>query len=379
VLRARLVDVGLAAGFVVAGQVEARVRTTDGYAAGGAAFNTVVLLLGDAALVLWRVSPRAALLTMTGVFAVASVLGPHDEFFWTSLLPLVLVTYQVARHDDGPLGTWGWLVGTAGGYADALHVAALRDPTNLATSVVLLGGATVVGRLLHRQQRQREALDATLAELAVEQERRERLAALAERHRIAAETHDVVAQAVSQMVVQLGAARVGLEARDQPVPEQLSAAEATGRTALAELRRSLGVLAERPERDLAPAPGLADVEPLAARFREAGLDVRLDVDLAPADPLPPGLQLAVHRVLQEALTNALKHAGPVRVDVRLHRADGLLVLDVSDDGGPGSGPLPAGGHGLVGMRERVAFHGGSLEAGPRGRTGWRVHAAWPVP
>jgi signal transduction histidine kinase len=212
----------------------------------------------------------------------------------------------------------------------------------------------------------------------VEAEKKElaREAVIDERGRIARELHDVVAHSVSVMTVQAGGVRRLLHNDQVREREALHAIEETGRRALDEMRRMVGVMRSDDDgAERAPQPGLADVERLAADIRDAGLPVTVTVDGAPTD-LPAGVDLSAYRIVQEALTNTLKHAGPARAFVTVHYADDHLELIVVDDGsGPRNGR--AVGHGLVGMRERVAVYGGTLEAGPGPSGGYRVHATLP--
>jgi signal transduction histidine kinase len=187
--------------------------------------------------------------------------------------------------------------------------------------------------------------------------------------------HDVIAHAVSLMTNQLGAARLRLETSGQPVPAELKASEETGRRALAELRRTLGVMRTEGAGSLEPLPGLADVHALVERFRAGGMTVRsrIDVDLE----LPDSIQLAAYRIVQESLTNVIRHAGDVACDIRVTTGDDELVVGVAN--GPGStGSASGGGHGLRGMRERVSMFDGTLAAGPTDQGGFAVVARLPV-
>jgi signal transduction histidine kinase len=223
-----------------------------------------------------------------------------------------------------------------------------------------------------------------------------------ERARIASELHDVVTHSVSVMVVQAGAARQVLTPGQDEARSALLAVEASGRTAMAELQHMLGLLSVPGEQEpgtltdeargrLQPLPGLGQLTALTHRMVAAGLDVELRILGAPW-ALPPGGDLAGYRVVQEALTNVLKHAGTARTVITLdYRPDGL-VIDVADDGpprpaaGPASAPqqparpaaMPGSGRGLLGLRERVVLHGGEFDAGPRPGGGWRVTARFPA-
>jgi len=239
--------------------------------------------------------------------------------------------------------------------------------------------------------------------LKAEHEAATRSAIEHERARIASEMHDVVSHNVSVMIVQAGAARQILEAEPEQARTALLAVESSGRAAMGELRHLLGLLSPPPEAtgggqadqsgsavpagpaapaedELRPQPGLAQVESLISRVRQVGLPVELELGSLPGD-LPPGADLAAFRVVQEALTNVLKHAGKPATDVRLGCAGGELVIEVADAGRPipAAGPIcPGAGRGLLGLRERVELYGGTLDAGPRPGGGWLVLARIPA-
>ena len=227
----------------------------------------------------------------------------------------------------------------------------------------------LITEALEGRARAAEANQRALAEQAVAEERR----------RIARELHDVVAHHVAVMgVLATGARRAA--GRDPAAADQaLATIEQTGRTALRELRRLLDVLRTdaEPAGELAPQPDLAAVSGLVEQVREAGLPVTLRVDGEPG-PLEAGVRLTVYRIVQEALTNVLKHAGPATADVRLRFGPRWLEVEVADTG---HGPRPGGdpvGHGLISMRERVGLYGGTLHTGPRPGGGFRVYAKMPV-
>ena len=235
--------------------------------------------------------------------------------------------------------------------------------------------------LLARVLRNRSRLNATLREKA-ERLRRERteqaeLAAVEERTRIAGELHDVVAHAMSAMVVQAGGAR-RLAAKDpERARHAFAAVEETGREALTDIRRLLGVLRREDEEiALAPQPSLRYLDALAAQVREAGLPVDLSVEGEPTE-LPPGVDLSAYRIVQEALTNALKHAGPATARVVVRYRENDLELEIADTGA-GASTSDGEGHGLAGMRERVSLYGGKIETGPRDGGGFAVRARLPL-
>jgi len=205
------------------------------------------------------------------------------------------------------------------------------------------------------------------------------MAAISERTRIARELHDVIAHSVSVMVIQAGGARMVMDSEPDRAEASLRSVERAGRDAVAEMRRLLGLLdsGEDP-RTLAPQPGLGDIEDLVSRTRTAGLEANLRVEGEPAI-VSPALDLCAYRIVQEALTNAIKHAGPARVTVGLRWTCDALEVDVSDNG---RGPLcvngTSSGHGIAGMRERAGLHGGNLETGAGRDGGFTVQARLPL-
>ena len=251
----------------------------------------------------------------------------------------------------------------------------------------LLIAAWVLGDNMRVRRANVAAVEERAARLERERDAEAQRAVLQERARIARELHDVVAHSMSVMVVQAGAARRTLARDPERATEALTQIERTGRGALDEMRRLVGVLrhdgddpGRAPDESAArlPQPGIDQVPQLILRCREAGLPVSLAV-VGPERTLPSGVELVVYRVVQEALTNTMKHAGPARADVVLRYGDDAVTLIVCDDGrGAAAGPGPVSGHGLTGMRERVALYGGSIDAGPQAGGGFRVWAEVPV-
>jgi signal transduction histidine kinase len=225
------------------------------------------------------------------------------------------------------------------------------------------------------QQIAEAAARAEAAERAREEEARAAVAE--ERARIARELHDVVGHSVSVMTVQAAAARRLLKPEQERERQALLVVEQTGREALAEMRRLVGVL-RRPEEApaLAPQPSLEHVDKLVAQAKDAGLPVELHVEGKPV-PLSAGIDLTAYRLVQEGLTNAVKHANAEHAEVLVRYSDGHVEITVSDDG-RGGGNGDGSGHGLVGMRERVSVYGGELQAGPRPEGGYALRARLPV-
>jgi signal transduction histidine kinase len=245
-------------------------------------------------------------------------------------------------------------------------------------AVAIVIGPALVGRIVRRQQEQAERLRELTRHLERERERSAHAAVVDERARIARELHDVVAHSVSVMVVQASGVRRLLKDEQHREREALMSVEQIGRQALTEMRRMLGVMrsGEEAPAALAPQPGLQHLDRLIAQVEEAGLPVTLRVEGDRPD-ISPGVDLSAYRIVQEGLTNALKHAKGAHAEVVVRYIDSSVELEISDNGNGG----PAGdgmGHGLVGMRERVALYGGTIESGPRADGGFVLRAQLPV-
>jgi signal transduction histidine kinase len=247
------------------------------------------------------------------------------------------------------------------------------------TGVVLGLLPWTVGRILRERGARESASRESAEQLDAEREQRAIAAAFNERARIARELHDVIAHSVSVMVIQAGGARVVMDTDPERSEASLRSVERAGRDALAEMRRLLGVLdGGEDTRALAPQPGLAHIDALLSRTRTAGLHTILRIEGEPT-AVSPALDLCAYRIVQEALTNAIKHAGPAQVTVRLNWTRDALELHISDDGrGPVAVNSTSGGHGIVGMRERTGLHGGELVAGACSDGGFAVRARLPL-
>ncbi|HEY7283502.1 MAG TPA: sensor histidine kinase [Actinomycetota bacterium] len=326
--------------------------------------------------------------------------------FWapaTMLLAAAAVSFADGRLMTFSIGTY------AAGLASAFLLGNLDDPVRarigLAVAVggvaivvsndpdaivgqkvfipIVFGIAWLAGSAMRARVLQADAAEERAALLEREREAEALRAVVEERTRIARELHDVVGHSVSVMTVQTSAVRRRLTPDQEREREALLAVERTGREALAEMRRVVGALRDADESPaLAPQPTLARVDALVVQARETGLPVELSVEGEPV-PLPAGVDLTAYRLVQEGLTNAIKHAGAHHAQVRVRYGDGHVEVEVSDDGGgvaaSGHGDqLMNGGHGLVGMRERVSIYGGELEAGPRDGGGFRLRARLPV-
>jgi signal transduction histidine kinase len=266
-------------------------------------------------------------------------------------------------------------------FEDTLKGLPLMQSVTFVYNVAVVVGLPLLLGLAVRALRERERrLTAQAAELRRKREENARRAVLDERVRIARELHDVVAHHVSVMGIEAGAARRVMGRRPEQAEEILSSIEASSRQAVDELHRLLGFLrhADQPD-ELLPRPDLTRLDELVAHAAEGGVSVELVVD-GQRRSLPATLELSAYRVIQEALTNALKHSGGTRATVRLDYQPAALEIDVIDDGQHGAADqrTQTSGLGLVGMRERGGLQGGSLRAGPREHGGFGVHASFPL-
>jgi signal transduction histidine kinase len=325
-------------------------------------------------LALRRRAPLVSFTLVLGTVAWASLAFGGAEATTEFVAALVSVYSATANGDRRYVVLGGALV------AGAVHE--LRDPHvhgigDVVWGAGLLAVAWLFGIAVRGRHGKIANLEGETARLAAEQEQRAREAVAAERSRIARELHDVVAHAVSVVVVQAQAGQ-RLVGRDDPgARASLEAIENTARTALQEMRRLLGMLRDTDAVSLAPQPGLAQLDELARQVSDAGLPVEVEVDGAPT-PLAAGIDLAAYRLVQEGLTNALKHAGPACASVRIRYSDTQVELEVADDGRGRNGAADRSGHGLAGLRERVALYGGTLESGPAHEGGWRLSATLPL-
>ena len=236
----------------------------------------------------------------------------------------------------------------------------------------------VLGRMTRKRADRERAARGAAEQLDAARDSRARAAADGERARIAREIHDVIAHSVSVMVIQAGGARLVMGDEPKRAEESLRSVERAGREALAEMRRLLGILGDGDLRALTPQPGLANIAPLLAHARTAGVSADLHVDGDPTS-VPPALDLCAYRIVQEALTNTIKHAAPARASVKVRWEGSTLELEISDDGRRGRAVnRTTEGHGITGMRERVALHSGTLETGARTEGGFTVLARLPL-
>ncbi len=317
---------------------------------------------------------------LVAFFGLSQLLLPSPAFGNVAVLAAVYALAAYAK-------PWASRGGLALGLAGAL-VCAVRFFSGTGIGAVVLLSAFIGFMVLaswslgslRRSQRQNEvALVERARLLENERDNESRLAATAERQRIAREMHDVVAHSLSVIIAQADGGRYAAQADPAIAPTVLETISGTGRQALADMRNLLGVLRQGPGDELAPQPDARMIPELVEQVRTSGLEVEAEV-LGPPRELPPAIGLAAYRIVQESLTNVLKHAGPrARTRVVVRWDDDALRLDVEDDGrGAASMVQPSpGGQGLVGMSERARLHGGSVTSGPRTGGGFSVRARLP--
>ena len=318
-----------------------------------------------------RRHPLPVLALNMAAWVVIDLQSPVNEDPLALALVLVVAVYSVGAHTSGRQAVVGALLvaglSLTGTIADANEGTVTDLVGNAIFFFTIFGGLWLAGRAIRRRRfRERE--------LIVERDVSTRAAVAEERARIARELHDVVAHAISVIVLQARGAR---HAEGEERDEALAAIESTGADALTEMRRLLHMLREDDEAvAMAPQPSLGQLEHFVAQVRDAGLPVELRIDGEPRE-LPPGVDVSAYRIVQEALTNALKHAGPARARVAVRYGDEALELEIEDTGA-GAKNGTGGGHGLLGMRERVAVFGGRLDTGPKSGGGYAVKARLPL-
>jgi signal transduction histidine kinase len=370
----------LAAGFASGALLEALIRPTVTLGAGryDRGPDAVIALVLVACVTLVALRSRlgvAAAIGAVGVLGLASLPAPA----WVLDSAFVYLLVMLVCGLGGYLAqTRAWHVVGLLVVAAAGSLAALRHPgpswgqcaSVLAfMSIAWVGGAIVRGPVVRARSAEERA-----GQLEQEQAAAARRAVAEERARIARELHDIIAHSVSVMTVQAGAVRRRLTPEQTRERESLVAVERTGREAMAEMRRLVGLLNEEEAPSYAPQPGLHSLDTVLDNVRAAGLPVDVHVDGAARD-LPPGVDLAAYRVVQEALTNTLKYAGPAHAWVRICWAEQELRIEVTNDG---RNTEAGTGYGQAGMRERMRLYGGRLESGPGAEGGYVVRAYLPI-
>jgi signal transduction histidine kinase len=329
------------------------------------------VLMMTVPLIWRRRAPPASAVLVAGAVALSGR-TPTDLHLILAALPFAL--YSLGAHASSRAAAAGLTVALI-----ALSISAVVRSTETAARdivsiAVVVGTAFAVGRVMRDRELRTTASTERAAVLESEREQDLRRAASEERGRIARELHDVIAHGVTVMVVQAGAADQIIERDPARARQALVAIQDTGRQALADLRRLLGLIRDEDTMRLAPRPGLQELDALVDDMRKAGVPIDVEIRGTPRD-LPAGVDLSAFRILQESLTNVMKHAGAARARVVVSYAPNAIELEVADDG---RDQTQGHGHGLVGMRERVMLYGGTLEAGPAEHGGYRVRARLPL-
>jgi signal transduction histidine kinase len=373
-------DASLMAAFLVLGQLTTwlRLDSTDAFA-GSRSANAVVLALGTAPLLWRRFAPTATVAVSTAVLCLPHALVELDVTVLGQFVPFLVVTASCGYHASSRRAVVGAAMAVAGMLTVSWSTPFLRTPTSFVFNLlVLLAPWAAAQGLRHREDRARR-LGAALEHERSHFEGRMAQAVEHERAAIARDLHDVVAHGVSVMVVQIGGARMQLAENHDVAARSLLQAEDAGRQALADLRRMLGVLRSSTATGAAqaqPLPGLGHLEELVQRTANAGLDVQSRVTGC-LDALPPAVDISAYRIVQEALTNALKHGHGHHASLSIDVTDRLLSITVHD-AGPTRRSNEDKGLGLVGIRERVAFLGGQARIGPDEVGGWEVAVTIPL-
>jgi signal transduction histidine kinase len=373
-------DLVLGCGFFVWAELDVwRAGATELRVAGGRGVLSCLLLLVAAALAVRRSRPAAALLVASAALVVAALVIRHSHGIPVEVfLAFVVLFYSVGAHcEERRSPAVGGVALAAIAAVDLAKPGTFNGSGNPRPAAWLVFAiAWLVGRDMRRRRQRVEDLQGRAERLEREREEKALLAAAEERTRIARELHDVVAHSVSVIVAQ---ARAGPHLVDDGArAAAFRAIESTGRDALVELRRLLGILrSEDQQLAIGPQPGLDSLRSLVEQVNTSGLPVRLRVEGTPVS-LPAGVDLAAYRIVQEALTNVVKHADAAAADVLIRYDPSALEVSVVDDGIGAAAAGNGGGHGLIGVRERVALYGGTVESGPRGDGGYEVRARLPL-
>jgi signal transduction histidine kinase len=349
--------------------------------------NIAFVLLQTLPLVARRRAPFAVFAVAAASLGVQGSLQLRGPLF--AFLAVNLALYSLAAYGDRRLAilgvaVWALLLTVRLGYeiATTWPQVALAGLYDVVDDYVLLAAAWTLGQGVRQRRAHAAELEDRAARLEREREEKARQAVTQERLRIARELHDVVAHSLSVIGVQAGAARLVLDTDPDPTRtrEAVAAIEATANHAMAEMRRALGILrdTERSGAALAPLPGLRQLPSLLDQLRAAGLPVGLTVQGTPRS-LAASIDLSLYRIVQEALTNALKHARATRAEVVVGYGPHDITVEVTDDGqGPPPSAARSPGAGTIGMHERVALFGGELQVGPRPQGGYAVQARLPI-
>jgi signal transduction histidine kinase len=343
----------------------------------GGDVTATVALVGTAPVALRRRWPLAVTVVVMGSVAALTVAG-SNWFSYAQLLAMLVAVYTVGAWASEVRAWVGLFVAVVAGVTNSVVTVAEPEVGDVVFPLVLLVGPWLAGRALRFWRSQTAQLRWLTEQLAEEREARAALAVAAERARIARELHDVLTQSLNAIVIHAEGAEEALDRDAALARTALARIQQTGRAALRETRRMLGMLRSPSEPDaLEPLPGTADLPTLVEEMRVAGLPVRLTVE-GTVRTLSAAEELSVYRIVQQALTNTLTHAEAASADVVLRYGPSCLEVEVVDDGRGAGADKQSSGYGLVGLRERAALFGGSLTAGPRPGGGFAVLARLPL-
>lgn len=377
VTRALALDVALVLGVALVGLLE----VSDGSGIEGPRWANAVLVFFVSVPLLWR---RHRPNLVMGIIA-AVIIGALVIFYLDAdqpplapFLSLLIAFFSTALYGDDRRTPLVLVISLCALVSEeVLAISRGRYWGDVVPALIFYGVAIVIGRSLRAHHRHAIAAEKRALEVEARRDADARQAVEDERSRIARELHDVIAHNLSVIVVQAAAERRTLDDHQTSTRETLETIEETARGALVELRRLLGIVRKgSADMELRPQPGFEDVGELVHQVREAGVRVDMRVEGGPLN-LPASLGLTVYRIIQEALTNVIKHAPEASTEVVVRCYSDAIEVDVSD-GGNGAAPVEGTGHGLIGMRERVAMFGGSLQAGPRPGGGFHVEARLPL-
>jgi signal transduction histidine kinase len=359
---------------VVVGQIEVWSTTLDVHPR---ALTAAVVLVMTLALLWRRRQPLAVAAVVFAGLVIASLAWDVMDNFVSPFGALLVAIYSIAAY--APFRTAAVVYGLLIAFILSGALFDNRPIGDLLWVASILTGVWAAGRGVHLRQQRVSALADHAIALEHERDAKARAAVAEERIRIARELHDVVAHGISVIVLQARGGRKVIDPREAEAREAFEEIETTAQQALDEMRRLLGMLRRQDEElALGPQPSLVNLDALAASVREAGLPVDVVVK-GKVDGLPPAVDLSAYRLVQEALTNALKHAGPAHARVFVNCSGDEVEVEVTDDGhGVNGNGLSTGGHGLTGMRERVSMLGGEIDVGPRDSGGFALRARLPL-
>jgi signal transduction histidine kinase len=380
----RLLDIALAIGVTAVGVAETLVPFTSRAGEGSSAATVILTVVIGTALGFRRTHPAATLVVVAVALMAGYFLTAQYVLFFGQFIPFLIAVFSTARHGSGRVP----FLGAAIGAALLLQVDLFVEELQSAGEIVFHWGVFAIvwgfgfGMRRHAHRAEESTRRAVEAEVAAAEQAM--AAVLAERTRIARELHDIIAHSVSTMVVQAGAAEQIVREDPALVERALATIRTTGAGALDEMHRVVQMLRDGDDvdpKDLAPQPGLDGLPMLLSTTDASGLVTALEIH-GERPPLPAGLELAGYRVVQEALTNVRRHSGAESVRVIVEHDPSQLRITVDDDGHGAAQRLDeesgGGGHGLVGMRERVAMYGGRVETGPGPRGGFMIQATFPL-